>query len=109
MAVGLGIPRRLLHELDNVRILARRGIVAPMRPDKVARIALIGARWGASPATGVLVGAVRHQDRIMIIDELGSLSYAEVDRLSNALANALKAKGIEAGDRVGLMCRDHRG
>ncbi len=106
---GPSIPRRLVHELDNVRILAKRGMVAPMRPDKVARIALIGARWGASPAVGVLVGAVRHPDRTMIIDELGSLTYAEVDRRSNALANALKEKGIGCGDRVGLMCRDHRG
>jgi fatty-acyl-CoA synthase len=106
---GPSTPRRLVHELDNVWILAKRGLVAPMRPDKVARIALIGARWGASPAAGVLVGAVRHPDRTMIIDELGSLTYSEVDRRSNALANALKAKGIVAGDRVGLMCRDHRG
>jgi fatty-acyl-CoA synthase len=106
---GPSLPGRLLHEADNVRILAQRGLVAPMRPDKVARIAWIGARWGASPAAGVLVGAVRHPDRPMVIDELGSLTYAEVDRRSNALANALKAEGIQAGDRVGLMCRDHRG
>jgi fatty-acyl-CoA synthase len=106
---GPSIPRRLAHELDNVWILAKRGMVSPMRPDKVARIALIGARWGASPAAGVLIGAVRHPDKTMIIDELGSLTYAEVDRRSNALANALKEKGIGAGDRVGLMCRDHRG
>ena len=106
---GPSIPRRLVHELDNVWILAKHGMVAPMRPDKVARIALIGARWGASPAAGVLIGAVRHPDRTMIIDELGSLTYAEVDKRSNALAHALKEKGIKAGDRVGLMCRDHRG
>jgi fatty-acyl-CoA synthase len=106
---GPSIPRRLAHELDNVWILTKRGLVSPMRPDKVARIALIGARWGASPAAGVLIGAVRHPNRTMIIDELGSLTYAEVDRRSNALAHALKEKGIGEGDRVGLMCRDHRG
>lgn len=103
------LPARLLHELDNVWILGRSGMLAPMRPDRAARIGLIGMRWGASPAAGVLVGAVRHPDRRMIIDELGSLGYAEVDRRSNALANALRAQGVAAGDRVGLMCRDHRG
>jgi acyl-CoA synthetase (AMP-forming)/AMP-acid ligase II/uncharacterized membrane protein len=106
---GPSIPRRLVHELDNVWILAKHGLVAPMRPDKLARIGLIGARWGASPAAAVLIGAIRHPDRTMIIDELGSLTYAEVDKRSNALAHALKQKGIGAGDRVGLMCRDHRG
>lgn len=108
-AKGPGLPGRLLHEAVNVGILARSGMVAPMRPDKVARIARIGAQWGASPAAGVLVGAVRHPHRPMIIDELGSLTYRQVDKRSNALANALKTEGLKAGDRVGLMCRDHRG
>ena len=102
-------PGRALHELVNVAILTRSRMVAPMRPDKVARIALIGAMWRASFATEVLIGAVRHPDRVMVIDELGSLTYREVDRRSNALANALAAEGVREGDRVGLMCRDHRG
>jgi fatty-acyl-CoA synthase len=109
MVSVLGLPRRLIHELGNVRILAQSGIVAPMRLDKVARIAAIGARWGASPAAGALVGAIRHPERRMVIDELGELTYGAVDRRSNALAHGLKAKGVSAGDRVGLMCRDHRG
>jgi acyl-CoA synthetase (AMP-forming)/AMP-acid ligase II/uncharacterized membrane protein len=106
---GPSLPGRALHEAGNVLILARTGMVAPMRPDKVARIALAGARWGASVATGVLIGAIRHPDRTMVIDEIGSLSYADIDRRSNALARELQKEGIEEGDRVGLMCRDHRG
>jgi acyl-CoA synthetase (AMP-forming)/AMP-acid ligase II/carbon monoxide dehydrogenase subunit G len=100
---------RLVHETDNVRILAQAGLVAPMRPDKLARIALAGARWRASTATGVIVGAIRHPDRPMVIDELGTLTYAEVDARSNAVANQLAADGVCEGDRIGLLCRDHRG
>jgi fatty-acyl-CoA synthase len=100
---------KLAHEADNIRILARAGLVAPMRPDKVARIALAGARWGASTATGVIVGAIRHPNRPMVIDELGTLSYSEVDRRTNAIANELAGDGICEGDRIGLLCRDHRG
>jgi len=107
--LGLARPDRLLHEAVNAAILARSGMVAPMRPDKVARIAWIGARWGASPATMVLVGAVRHPDRTLLIDELGSLTYEEVDRQSNALARSLRAGEVGEGDRVAVMCRDHRG
>jgi fatty-acyl-CoA synthase len=105
----LSLARRALHEADNVWILTRAGIVAPMRADKLARIAVIGARWGASPAVGVLAGAVRHPDRTMLIDELGELTYAEVDHHTNAIARALLDAGLQEGDRVGLMCRDHRG
>jgi fatty-acyl-CoA synthase len=64
---------------------------------------------GASPAVGILIGAVRHPDRTLLVDELGSLTYSEVDKRSNALANALRAEGIRSFDRIGLMCRDHRG
>jgi fatty-acyl-CoA synthase len=106
---GPSLPRRLLRELDNIRIIANAGVFAPIRPDRAASIAVIGARWRASLATGVLIGAVRHPERTMIVDELGPLTYREVDVRTNALASGLRAEGIQAGDRVVLMCRNHRG
>ncbi len=106
---GLSIPARLVHETVNVAILARAGMVVPMRPDKVARIALAGARWGASLATGIVIGTIRHPGQIMLIDELGPLTYEEVDHRSNAVARGMREAGLKEGDRVGLMCRDHRG
>jgi acyl-CoA synthetase (AMP-forming)/AMP-acid ligase II len=109
VGAALGLPGRLLHEAENVRILAGSGMLGPMRPDKLARIGVAGALWRASPAAGVVVGAIRHGGRTMLVDELGELSYAEVDRRSNALAKGLADAGIEEGDRIGLMCRDHRG
>ncbi len=106
---GTGLVGRALHEAANVWILARAGIVAPMRPDKILRIGLAASRWGASVATGVGAGAARHPEHPMLIDELGTLTYGEVDERSNAIANGLLEAGVGAGDRVGLMCRDHRG
>jgi fatty-acyl-CoA synthase len=106
---GPGLVGRALHEAENVLILARAGIVAPMRPDKIARIGLAAGRWGASVATGVGAGAARHPERPMLIDELGTLTYQEVDERTNAIANGLLEAGVGSGDRVGLMCRDHRG
>ena len=108
-SAGPTLPGRLLHEAGNALILARAGIVAPMRPDKVVRIGLAAARWGASVATGVVAGAIRHPERPMLIDELGTLTYGEVDERTNAIANGLLQAGVGAGDRVGLMSRDHRG
>ena len=48
-------------------------------------------------------------DEPAMIDELGTLSFREVDERTNALAHALAADGIEAGDGVAIMCRNHRG
>ncbi len=100
---------RAAHELGNVGVLARTGIVSPMRPDKPLRMALAAQRWGATLAAGVAANAIRHGDRAMLIDELGSLSWAELDRRSDAIAVGLAGLGIAEGDAVGLLCRNHRG
>jgi acyl-CoA synthetase (AMP-forming)/AMP-acid ligase II len=91
------------------KTLAEVGLVRPMRPDKVARIAAAYMKWGASPALGYTVGAIRHPDRLAIVDELGTLTYAEVDKRTNALANAFAEQGIGEGDGVAILCRNHRG
>ena len=44
-----------------------------------------------------------------MIDELGTLTFREIDERTNALAHGLAANGIGEGDNVGLMCRNHRG
>ena len=44
-----------------------------------------------------------------MIDELGTLSFKEVDERTNALAHALRADGVGEGDGVAIMCRNHRG
>jgi acyl-CoA synthetase (AMP-forming)/AMP-acid ligase II len=91
------------------KTLAQVGILRPLRPDKVARVAAAYVKWGASPALGHTIGAIRHPDRVAIIDELGQLTYAEVDRRTNALANAFREQGIGEGDGVAILCRNHRG
>src|SRR5918998_5893030 len=91
------------------RTLATTGIVRPTRPDKVARIAATYRRYGASPAVGYAIAAIRDPDGVAIVDELGQVTFADVHRRTNALANAFRARGIGAGDRVAILCRNHRG
>jgi fatty-acyl-CoA synthase len=100
---------QIKNKLWVAKTMAQVGVIRPMRPDKVARIAAAYRRWGASPALGYMVGAIRHPERLAIVDELGTLTYAEVDRRTNALADALAREGIGEGDGVAVMCRNHRG
>ena len=88
--------------------VARSGILAPSRPDKVARMGLEASRRGPFGAAAT-VAAIRWGDRPALVDELGTLSYADVDRRSNALANAWMADGLVPGDTVAILCRNHRG
>ena len=93
----------------NVKVLIDAGIVRPTRPDRLAKVLRELRRWGASPAAGVSAAAIRHPDEPMIIDELGELTFAEVQERSNKLAHAFAEKGISEGDGIAILARNHRG
>jgi acyl-CoA synthetase (AMP-forming)/AMP-acid ligase II len=96
-------------KLHTLVTLTRAGIVHPERPDRLWHTARALLRFGTTPAAGYTAAARNFPDEPAIIDELGTLTFAEVDERTNALANALAADGIEAGDGVAIMCRNHRG
>ena len=98
----------LADRLFELRVLTETGIVRPIRPDKLARIGARFLRWGVSPALGSAAQAIAHPDDDAIIDEAGTLTFSQIHRRSNALARRLRDEGIEAGDGVAIMCRNHR-
>jgi acyl-CoA synthetase (AMP-forming)/AMP-acid ligase II len=93
----------------DARVLREAGILRPIRPQALARIATKVARWGTSPAVAPALAAIADPDAIALHDELGELSFDEVHRRSNALARGLADRGVEPGDGVAIMCRNHRG
>jgi fatty-acyl-CoA synthase len=74
-------------------------------------MSLVGTliRFGPTPAAGYTAAATRHPDEIAIIDELGTLTFRDVHERTNALAHALSDEGVNEGDNVGIMIRNHRG
>src|SRR5215210_2272036 len=96
-------------QLSAVRTLAEAGLLRPVRPDKLFRMGLAYRRFGPTFATGYQAQAIRRPQATAIIDELGSLTFEEVDRRTNALAHALADRGVVEGDGVAIMCRNHRG
>lgn len=87
--------------------MTRAGVIAPLRPDKYLRIAAAMARENMSITSGFAAAAQRCPDRLGLIDELGSLTWREIDRRADALAAGLQAIG--APEVVGIMARNHRG
>ena len=102
------IPTALGDTAFELKVFSEVGILRPMRPDKLARVAERYIRWGAAPALGSAANAITHPDSTAIIDEAGALTWMETHRRSNALARALRGEGIEMGDGVAIMCRNHR-
>jgi acyl-CoA synthetase (AMP-forming)/AMP-acid ligase II len=107
-----GLASRLPTALGDVafemRVFSEVGLIRPMRPDKLARVAERYIRWGAAPALGSAANAITHPEDTAIIDEAGALTWLETHRRSNALARALRDEGIGLGDGVAIMCRNHR-
>ncbi len=89
--------------------LASTGVVRPYRPDRLFRLAKTLAYWGTGPAGGYTALAVRMPTAIGIVDERGPLTFDEIHRRTNAVANALAEVGVQEGDLVGLLARNHRG
>ena len=91
------------------KVFTQTGVLRVERPDRALRTVLALSRWGPTPAAGYAAAAVRFPNDEALIDELGSLTFSELHRRSNALAHALSDEGIKEGDNVAIMCRDHRG
>jgi acyl-CoA synthetase (AMP-forming)/AMP-acid ligase II len=67
-------------------------------------------KWGSTPAAGFSASAARRGEDVGLIDQAGPpMTFAEVDRTSNAIANGLAAAGVKSGDGVSLFARNHRG
>jgi fatty-acyl-CoA synthase len=104
----MAILERLNRTAGVVSTLARARVIAPMRPDRYLRMAAAVRREGMTVASGFSIAAQRCPDRPGLIDELGTLTWRELDERSDALAAALQSLP-EKPNVVGIMARNHRG
>ncbi|WP_231740361.1 MULTISPECIES: AMP-binding protein [unclassified Mycobacterium] len=62
------------------------------------------------PFAGIIeTAALRDADAVAITDEMGDLTFAELNARVNALARGWTEAGFGRGDVVAVLCRDHRG
>ncbi len=97
------------HRLKVAKTLLDTGIIQPVRPSRAVRSLARLRRWGPTAAGAYAAEAARHPNRTAIVDERGTLTFAEVHRRTNALACELGRAGIGEEDGVAIMCRNHRG
>jgi non-ribosomal peptide synthetase component F len=80
--------------------LARAGFLRPSRPDRALRAIAGLRRFGPTLAAGYVGAAARYPAAPALIDELGTLTFAEFDRRPNALARGFSGHGLREGDTV---------
>src|SRR5262249_38680232 len=100
---------RLNQALGVIGTLRRAGMIAPMRPDRYLKMAAAMRREGMGITVGFAGAAQRCPDRPALIDELGTLTWRQLDERINALAAALQQLPAGPPKAIGIMCRNHRG
>jgi len=105
---GLKLAERAGDEAYFAALCMRSGMVGIDPPHRWAQMLLALERYGLLGAACV-IGATRHGDRLAVIDERGELTYRQLDEHSNAIANAWREHGLEAGEGVAILARNHRG
>lgn len=105
----MGITDPITGTVGLLSTLTRAGLIAPMRPDKYLRIVGAMQRENMAVTSGFAAAAQRCGDRAGLIDEIGILTWRQIDRRADALAAALQALPGGQPDVVALMARNHRG
>jgi fatty-acyl-CoA synthase len=105
---SLKLAERAGDEAYFATLCVRSGLVGIEPPHRMAQMLFAFQRYGML-AGAVAVGAIRQGDRAAIIDERGELSYKQLHERSNALANAWRERGLEPGEGVAILVRNHRG
>src|SRR5215210_7708478 len=101
--------KQVTNTVQSLATLTEAGIIRIQRPDRALRTALALIRWGVTPAAGYEASAAQYPDEVGLIDELGQLTFREISERTNALAHALADDGVNEGDSVAIMARNHRG
>jgi len=105
-----GSPRIAEEAIGGLATIAAMRVLRPVRPDRLLRAALAQLRFGLTPAFAAAAAAELYGDRPAVIDELGTLSFSELDADARALAGALHQHfELGPGARVAILCRNHRG
>ncbi|MGW0179299.1 AMP-binding protein [Nocardia sp. NPDC003345] len=98
----------LAGEVKAYARLRQTGVLDPTRPRGVVRLAGDTRRYGAQ-ASLIRKTARERPEATAVVDERGALTYRELDEQSDALANALRARGLLPGAVAAVVARDHRG
>src|SRR3954452_4635340 len=97
-----------LRHARMVKVMATSGVIRPYGPRTLAGIGKTIYDWGIGFAGGIGALAIRAPEETGLIDELGELTWGEIDERSTRLAHGLKDLGVNEGDSVALLARNHR-
>jgi fatty-acyl-CoA synthase len=111
LAQALGKAHQLAErgsaELHYLQKMIQSGAFGIEPPQNIAGMLTDIRRWGEIGMIPAL-NARRTPHRTAIIDDEGTMTFAELNDAANAVANGLLAMGVKGGDGVAILARNHR-
>jgi fatty-acyl-CoA synthase len=102
------IATKVTETVRSIEVMRQAGLVPFPRLDEGLRSVIAVRKFG--PFAGAAhISARRDSRAIGLVDELGPLTFKQLDMRSNALARAWSERGIAPGSVIAALCRDHRG
>ncbi|HZV72525.1 MAG TPA: AMP-binding protein [Conexibacter sp.] len=96
--------------LPAVRALASAGALKALPPARALQALGAARTFGLGAAGGCAVSAARDPHGIAVIDERGSIGYAQLNERAERIAAGLRAEhGVGPDRALAVMCRNHRG
>jgi fatty-acyl-CoA synthase len=91
-----------------LKVLRQIGLLKVQPPHRLLKAGIKLATWGPGFPSAVAAAAARFPNQTAIIDDAGEITWAELRDEINQTTAALKARGVQVGDAVALMGRNHR-
>jgi fatty-acyl-CoA synthase len=96
--------------LPAVRAFAGAGMLKPLPPRRALQALQAARTLGMGAAGGCAVSAARDPHGLAVIDERGTLTFAQLNERAERIAAALRAEcGVGPDRALAVMCRNHRG
>ena len=102
------LSKQALRHARMLKVMTTSGVIRPYGPVTLAGVGKTILAWGIGFAGGIGALAIRSPERVGLVDELGELTWGEIDERATRLAHGLKELGVDEGDSVALLCRNHR-
>ena len=100
--------KQTLRHARMLRVMTTSGVIRPYHPMALAGVAKALYERGMGFAGGMEALAIRSPKDVGLIDEIGELTWKELDERATRLAHGLQDLGVEEGESVALLCRNHR-
>jgi fatty-acyl-CoA synthase len=92
----------------SLKVFKQIGLLKPVAPHRLLGAGLQLAKWGPGLPSGVNAAAQRFPKQTAIIDDAGQITWSELAGQINQMTQALKDRGVEPGDSIAVLSRNHR-